>query len=74
MNISMSEAGTSGRDKSNCISQYSVECNYLYLPKMPASGTKVLIQLSGFNSLRVILTHLGRDKIVVIWQKNWYFD
>ena len=28
---------------SNCIPQYSVECNYLSLPEIPASGTKVLI-------------------------------
>ena len=27
---------------SNCIPQYSVGCNYLSLPKIPASGTKVL--------------------------------
>ena len=26
----------------NCIPQYSVGCNYLSLPEMPASGTKVL--------------------------------
>ena len=28
---------------SNCIPQYSVGCNYLSLPEIPASGTKVLI-------------------------------
>ena len=27
----------------NCIPQYSVGCNYLLLPKIPASGTKVFI-------------------------------
>ena len=30
---------------SNCIPQYSVGCNYLSLPEIPASGTKVLIYL-----------------------------
>ena len=28
---------------SNCIPQYSVGCNYLYMPVIPASGTKVII-------------------------------
>ena len=28
---------------SNCIPQYTVGCNYLSLPEIPASGTKVLI-------------------------------
>ena len=37
------EVGISGRI-SNCIPQYSVGCNYLSLPEIPASGTKVLIQ------------------------------
>ena len=30
---------------SNCIPQYHVGCNYLSLPEIPASGTKVLICL-----------------------------
>ena len=29
---------------SNCIPQWSVGCNYVYLPEIPASGIKVLIQ------------------------------
>ena len=28
---------------SNCVQQNTVECNYFYLPEIPASGTKVLI-------------------------------
>ena len=32
--------------KSTCIPKYSVGCNYLSLPEIPASGTKVLISWS----------------------------
>ena len=33
----------------NCIPQYSVGCNYLFLPEIPASDTKVLNHLTGFD-------------------------
>ena len=48
---------------SHCIPQYYVGCNYLFMPEIPASGTKVLLgehkphnvflPMSGFGSARV---------------------
>ena len=39
---------------SNCIPQYSVGCNYLFLPEIPVSGAKVLISCIMSRHCRVL--------------------
>ena len=52
---------------SNCIPQYSVGCNYLLLPEIPASGDKVLICALVIGNGFSILTHWVPVMASEIW-------
>ena len=57
---------------SNCIPQYSVGCNYLFLPEIPTPGTKVIISCSMF--LVGILYIIGIDtkiEVIVVSPTTW---
>ena len=53
--------------KGNCIPQYSVGCNYLALPEVPASGTKVLI----YRTVRIYITPLLSSQHHVCWWPDY---
>ena len=52
--------------KSNCIPQYSVGCNYLSIPEIPASGTKVLILKCIIQNL-LFTGHCKNVNIHICW-------